>query len=278
MAKEAHKVRTLFVGDIHLKSARVLPAVDRAVAMTGTDGVVFRGDVGDDWDVTAREAVAAVRMFADWVAARRAAGLDVTVLAGNHDLPYLARPRSYAAHWFRHEADGFKPRAHEGVHEALKPLDMRLAWRRGRVLATHAGVTGAWAAYAGLSDSPEGELDRRLRESPMHLFDMAGPARGGRSVPSPVWADRTELEADPWAGWTQVVGHTPVPTVTNAGSLWFCDTWTDGDGSMLLLSDDPPRRRSEVLSESGRRRESSGFSRGEDAEARSRPSGCSRDA
>lgn len=31
-------------------------------------------------------------MFADWVAARRAAGLDVTVLAGNHDLPY--RPPS----------------------------------------------------------------------------------------------------------------------------------------------------------------------------------------
>lgn len=77
----------LFVGDIHLKSARVLPAVDRAVAMTGTDGVVFLGDVCDDWDVTAREAVAAVRMFADWVAARRAAGLDVIVLAGNHDLP-----------------------------------------------------------------------------------------------------------------------------------------------------------------------------------------------
>lgn len=61
----------LFVGDIHLKSARVLPAVDRAVAMTGADGVVFLGDVCDDWDATAREAVAAVRMFADWVAARR---------------------------------------------------------------------------------------------------------------------------------------------------------------------------------------------------------------
>ena len=59
----------LFVGDIHLKSARVLPAVDRAVAMTGADGVVFLGDVCDDWDATAREAVTAVRMFADWVAA-----------------------------------------------------------------------------------------------------------------------------------------------------------------------------------------------------------------
>lgn len=228
----------LFVGDVHLKSARVLPAVDRAVAMTGADGVVFLGDICDDWGATAREAVAAVRMFADWVAARRAAGLDMTMLAGNHDLPYLARPRSPEFHWFRREADGFKPRAHEDVHEALKPLDVRLAWRRGRVLATHAGVTGAWAAYAGLSDSPEGELDSRLRESPMRLFDMAGPARGGRSVPSPVWADRTELEADPWAGWIQVVGHTPVPTVASTGSLWFCDTWTDGDGSMLLLSDD----------------------------------------
>ncbi len=117
----------LFVGDIHLKSARVLPAVDRAVAMTGADGVVFLGDVCDDWGATAREAVAAVRMFADWVQARRAAGLDVTVLAGNHDLPYLARPRSPEFHWCRREADGFKPRAHEGVHEALKPLDMRLA-------------------------------------------------------------------------------------------------------------------------------------------------------
>lgn len=84
----------LFVGDVHLKSARVLPAVDRAVAMTGAVGVVFLGDVCDDWDATARQAVAAVRMFADWVRARRAAGLDVTVLTGNHDLPYLARPNT----------------------------------------------------------------------------------------------------------------------------------------------------------------------------------------
>ena len=97
-------------------------------------------------------------------------------------------------------------------------------------------MTGAWAAYAGLSDSPEGELDRRLRESPMHLFDMAGPARGGRSVPSPVWADRTELEADPWAGWIQVVGHTPVPTVTNAGGalvLRYVDGWGRVDAPAL---------------------------------------------
>lgn len=225
---------TLFVGDIHLKSARVLPAVDRAVAMTGADGVVFLGDVCDDWGATAREAVAAVRMFADWVHARRAAGLDVTVLAGNHDLPYLARPRSSEFHWFRREADGFKPRAHEGIHDALTGLDARMTWRRGRVLATHAGVTGSWTAWAGLSDEPEADLARMPRRV---LFDMAGPARGGRSIPSPVWADRSELEADPWTGWIQVVGHTPVPTVTNAGELWFCDTWTDGDGSMLLLSD-----------------------------------------
>lgn len=225
----------LFVGDIHLKSARILPAVDRAVAATGADEVVFLGDVCDDWDVTARQAVAAIRMFADWVHARRTAGLDVTVLAGNHDLPYLARPRSAEYHWYHHEADGFKPRAHEGIHDALVGLDVRMAWRRGRILATHAGVTGSWAAWAKLSDEPETDLDRMPRRV---LFDMAGPARGGSSIPSPVWADRSELEADPWSGWIQVVGHTPVPTAMNVGRLWFCDTWTDGDGSMLLLSDD----------------------------------------
>lgn len=225
----------LFVGDVHLKSARVLPAVDRAVAATGADEIVFLGDVCDDWDVTARQAGAAVRMFADWVHARRAAGLGVTVLAGNHDLPYLARPRSAEYHWFRREADGFKPRAHEGIHDALVGLDVRMAWRRGRILATHAGVTGSWAAWAKLSDEPETDLARMPRRV---LFDMAGPARGGASIPSPVWADRTELEADPWSGWIQVVGHTPVPIAMNVGRLWFCDTWTDGDCSMLLLADD----------------------------------------
>ena len=51
----------LFVGDIHLKSARVLPAVDRAVAMTGTDGVVFLGDVCDDWNDRLRERFASLR-------------------------------------------------------------------------------------------------------------------------------------------------------------------------------------------------------------------------
>lgn len=170
----------LFVGDVHLKSARVLPAVDRAVAMTGAVGVVFLGDVCDDWDVTAREAVAAVRMFADWVADRRAAGLDVTVLAGNHDLPYLARPRSYAAHWFGHEADGFKPRAHKGVHEALKPLDMRLAWRPLRAIARLGGPDGAGGRPVGRLD-PGGRAharaDRHERREPLVLRYVDGWGR-----------------------------------------------------------------------------------------------------
>ena len=44
-------------------------------------------------------------------------------------------------------------------------------------------------------------------------------------------------------GLIQVVGHTPVPTVTNVDSLWFCDTMSTlpnglpiGDGSMLLYT------------------------------------------
>ena len=84
---------------------------------------------------------------------------------------------------------------------------------------------------------------------------MVGQARGGwdTAAPSPCWADRTELAADPLPGFRQVVGHTPVPTVLfqrsvagvcagNPVDLWFCDTHSlmrngvpIGDGSMLLV-------------------------------------------
>lgn len=68
-------------------------------------------------------------------------------------------------------------------------------------------------------------------------------ARGGDSAPSPLWADKSELIADYPAGLIQVVGHTPVTTVTNVDGLWFCDTMSTlpnglpiGDSSMLLYT------------------------------------------
>lgn len=225
----------LFVGDPHLKAHRILPRVERVVDDHRVGEVVFLGDMCDDWDATARQAAEDVELFARWTLGQRAAGLKVTALAGNHDLPYLAAPRTPLFWRYKRQADGFKPRAHERIHRALTAVKPVAAWRSGRVLATHAGVTGAWAAWAGLGDGPERALNAMLEADPWPLFDMAGPARGGDSMPSPLWADGNELEADPWDGWLQVVGHTPVPTVTNAGLLWFCDTYTDGDGTMLLM-------------------------------------------
>lgn len=130
---------TLFVGDIHLKSARVLPAVDRAVAMTGADGVVFLGDVCDDWDVTAREAVAAVRMFADWVRARRARrarcdGIDGQPRPAVPGPPALARIPLVPPRGGRLQTA--RPRGHP---RRARGVGWRgWAWRCGRVLATHA--------------------------------------------------------------------------------------------------------------------------------------------
>ena len=71
-----------------------------------------------------------------------------------------------------------------------------------------------------------------------------GPARGGAGTPSPLWCDRGEFAEDGDMHLTQVVGHTPVPTVLHEHDAWFCDTFSTmsdgspiGDGSLLMLSE-----------------------------------------
>ena len=62
---------------------------------------------------------------------------------------------------------------------------------------------------------------------------QAGASRGGWGTPSPLWADEIDLEANSVPKLNQIVGHTPVKTVTEhivkngdktSHKLFFCDT------------------------------------------------------
>lgn len=269
-------MRTLVVGDTHLKQKHILPRVDAAIAKHGVRRVVLLGDYCDDWGASDSFALEALHALAEWVTARRNEGLAVDVVLGNHDMRYLMEEDGPGTQW------GIM----EKVHAILDGLSIVMAAEANGYLLTHAGVTSSWAhdnfdlaawdpAHATAADAAlllnEMFSDRaRWRD-----LDACGAARGGSEVAGPLWADKSELAMDFLPGVNQIVGHTPVFTCerlklwprhssgmrmwhapngregVRAGDdsvtplVWACDTFSltsmlapIGDGSMLLVEDD----------------------------------------
>ena len=246
------EMKALVVGDMHCKEEFILTRVDTAVELLGCERVVFCGDYVDEWHssiLTMRDATDALR---SWVLARRADGLMVDLVMGNHDMQYRL-----------HEAGpGTHTALFSEVAHLLDELGVRAAVTVGNSLVTHAGVTRAWANdcldltegtdAATIARQLNALLDHGQKVS-LRMLAMAGEGRGGWELPGPLWADQSELSQDPLPGLDQIVGHTPVESVDlwnipaddgvhTTARLIFCDTMSlrgdlspIGDGSMLLV-------------------------------------------
>ena len=241
--------RTLFVGDLHAKPWLLTP-IARTADREHADRIILLGDVCDDWNLSDRGQESWATLFATWVGEQRE-HRETVVLLGNHDVPYWIRRDTAAWARIRRMAPGFHPGAWRIVHESLHGIGMRVAWSDGTVLATHAGVLCAWEERHGLdTEDPNGlalVLDSMLMDDDAltALYREIGPARGGDGIPGPLWADLTEFAVDGDRRFTQIIGHTPVPTVTWSHGAWCCDTFSTrsdglplGDRGMLLMDDD----------------------------------------
>ena len=243
--------RTLFVGDLHAK-ADLLPLISRVAQRETAGRMILLGDICDDWNVSNNGLIRFFDTFASWC--RREAGeREMVPLLGNHDVPYFLKQGSSSYARVRAIAPGFKPGAHRKVHELMQDIPFRLAWTDGNVLATHAGLAsggGGRRGGVGWRSVPVEEIAERLNQMILHPASLVvpmsdiGPARGGAGTPSPLWCDRSEFAKDGDMCLTQVVGHTPVPTVLHEHDAWFCDTFSTmsdgspiGDGSLLMLSE-----------------------------------------
>lgn len=245
--------KTLIVGDTHLKHEIILPRVDEAAKRAGADRIVFLGDYCDEWRASGRLLVSALEFFSEWVGRTRRAGLEVDLLLGNHDFAYLLGSKG----------PGTNIHLVHDVRDLLLPLQPSIAATVDGFLLTHAGVTQTWADRflddPGDAASARDQLDAMYERGRLDELYACGPARGGLSVPGPLWADQRELWADAPHGFSQIVGHTPVRTCTQEKSaaslsygagtcLWFCDTFSlasglqpIGDASMLLVEDGEAR-------------------------------------
>lgn len=255
--------RTLFVGDLHAKPD-LLPLIGNTARRHEADRIILLGDICDDWNLSNNMQTAWVERFTQWVL-DESKEREIIPLLGNHDIPYWMNSGSNSFDMVRLMAPGFKPGAYRKVHELLHQLPFRIAWSDGKMVASHAGFTRPWmdkyldVDYHRLSPIRLVELTNRMGG---HAYSLAkrfyyeiGRSRGGSSrSPSPVWADLLELTRQGDDCLIQIVGHTPVDTITRVADCWFCDTFSTtsdgrriGDGSMLLMRNDGDRPRFTII-------------------------------
>lgn len=292
----------LVIGDGHCKWSVI---TKRAIALLDDDRfeidhVVLLGDLCDDWGIEPASMIDSLTVLSDWEHDVAARGIKVETLIGNHDLPYLLdeNDRSDKAMRVRRCAPGYQHIVIAPVHRLLKSMiglkiSTMVTTNGNPWLLSHAGFTSAWAGRYLSQCIDEGTINNTksiaggeiaslkmacaegLSTSVNKMYEnedwnalySIGHARGGwRGVaPSPLWADKSELLADPveidvdddQLVIPQIVGHTPVATVEEwirsgvdaseydvvyGASLVFCDTWSQtsgyediGDKSLLVL-------------------------------------------
>lgn len=250
--------RYLIVGDIHCK-IWVIEAIKKQ--LNNYDKIIFLGDYVDGWIASPEMSYNTVKAL---VGLKLANPDKITLLMGNH-----CCGATFAGNF---RCSGYNENTHSLVKDLYRTKDstgkhiFQLAYAKGNYLFTHAGLTSSFWKYSvqGLSRERQKELGLATplnkkqsyraediafalnslfdygfiepANALFNIFSQAGQARGGYSDASPLWADKSELIADPMYHIRQVVGHTPVKTITFCKSnnnpearanLIFCDTMSE---------------------------------------------------
>ena len=269
--------KILVVPDIHAKPY-IVDRVFEVIDNNPFSKVIFLGDYEDDWDASPEKNYNTIKKL---IELKQKMPDKIILLSGNHTQSYIF-PQSF-------RCSGFNEETRSLVKDLYKTkigdkYIFQFAFAKGNYLFTHAGVTRSfWGELRSLIRSHHPELRELLKSSantrasdvsdlfnqifitgmenpdypPYQMFAQVGSARGGRQIPSPIWADKTELLDDPMYHIRQVVGHTPTKTIEfypfrgdrkQRPNLIFCDTlstlyepytgWTFniGDSSLLQLT------------------------------------------
>ena len=231
-------MKTLLIGDTHLMSRLILQKANEVILELAIKRVILMGDYTDQWAGTQFENWYKddLRFLYRWKQDMLSQGIEVILLVGNHDVPYLVdKPVYYSVK---------NQKAFEWVREMLFNLELRIAYKLGNYLISHAGYT--------ISYEPEKWHFKTLalenKEELISLHDHVGLSRGGRYMTgSPIWAD---LNRDLYEFYNrshpkQIVGHTPVEGISLGQEIIGVDTFSLrtnyqplGNGEMLLYEDE----------------------------------------
>lgn len=224
-------MKTILVGDLHLKGRLILPIVEEFLFEKKCEQVVLMGDYTDDWNCNLND-----RLFLDeldflinWKRRMEEKGIQVIALLGNHDAPYITGElRNYSLRI------DYRKVAHK-----LIGLGVQIAFELDDYVCSHAGFCVGF-------DLQEWHL-RKLTYSDFdlkrvkNLENRIGKRGGFIQIPSPLWADFSELTEYPNPDIPkQIVGHTPQNNIvfTNGSNGEY--QFVDIDTFNLATSGDYP--------------------------------------
>lgn len=163
----------------------------------------------------------------------------VVLLLGNHDIHYMFLSEGY-------EGSGFRPSMAINLNMIFRHHKdlFQIAFQIENYLWSHAGVSFGWYDYnkKEIEDIAErfdtinlaDTFNHMLLKSENRILQQVGRKRDGRySFGGIVWADRSETREQYIDGYHQIVGHTPINTITmfgdEKGSIRYIDVLGEVD-------------------------------------------------
>lgn len=212
-------MKTLLVGDIHLKARLILPILDTVIKDRSVERVIFLGD-----DVDLHGQSKNIKLYAEdltflyeWKNNIQDKGVEIINLVGNHDIYYLlGLPSPFSIQNLE---------VFFAVQKLLEDLDLQIAYQLDDYLVSHAGYnflfdTEPWHFEPIQVEKYEKELEI--------LAYAVGPMRGGGDLAgSPLWADFREIEIAANIKYPkQIVGHTPKSSIDISKNIIGLDTFS----------------------------------------------------
>lgn len=218
-------MKTLLIFDIHQN----LPWAE--AILTKEDGNFDRLILGGDYFDTFDRNLPNVQQTAAWLRdIPQRFGDRVTMLMGNHDIPYAEVFRANGIpEKVQYPCSGFSIDRAQSAYKLLEPDWFHqhccmYTWA-GDYLVSHAGLSMYWTILGGVQGMLE-EADRGFRDMGNRYCPMldAGPCRGGlRHVGGITWLDWIDEFTDHEDLPPQIVGHTGRAGPAQKGRSWCLD-------------------------------------------------------
>ena len=163
-------------------------------------------------------------------------GDRLTVLFGNHDVPYYVASRMQDPGFFYHPFSDLKNYSTQSAREIAHALDSKF-WQRARCfvrahgfLLSHAGAAGKFWAGAESEDAALDTLEQRCEDAlaaanhKRHSIFAPGCVRGGEGIGGITWQDWNMEFSDEEIPLPQIVGHTRSASgARQKGRSWCLD-------------------------------------------------------